>query len=488
LKLRGAKLDHVSNIVQDIYELDIYNSLITEITPISQAEYDKYENKKGSLSPELIESLIEKPNQGIDKSFYEEDIRNCIIFNYEFDSFKKDFNSYATVIGEIVFQIEFRIKEKIIVDEPAEDRKIIPTEKIQAKRAAVLNKPRASGEYLPEYNIIDFFSGIALLVIAAVFFLVLFFVFLKIWKYALVIAVIIAIIWLVGYLGKQLLKVVFAIFSWMIVLAFISLASIWFSVQKKDAATENDAENYEDICVIDTILPEETQNKSTDSVQTDTAKTKYILNTLSWTDYQNNRYSFKYKLLTTDFKKARQFRSHLFGNDWTHIYKGLYVYDKNMLSDIYEKYDSLKTGFNSPDFARLIVSSIQEVPYTWILPESCYDAPNKAAIIRSGNKCLGNVMNYGVQSPTEFMANQKGDCDTKTLILYTILKHFNFDVCIFTSVVYEHALLGINIPVVGKYKVFRGKKYYFWETTVKGMDIGQMVPGYSNLSFWDVAL
>ena len=53
---------------------------------------------------------------------------------------------------------------------------------------------------------------------------------------------------------------------------------------------------------------------------------------------------------------------------------------------------------------------------------------------------------------------------------------------------YEHALIGINIPANGKFKNHRGKKYYVWETTVKGIDIGQLPPTHSNMNLWEVTL
>jgi hypothetical protein len=61
-------------------------------------------------------------------------------------------------------------------------------------------------------------------------------------------------------------------------------------------------------------------------------------------------------------------------------------------------------------------------------------------------------------------------------------------VCIFISEEYEHAMLGINIATTGKYIRNGGTRYYFWETTVDGMDVGIMPPDYSNLSLWSVAL
>jgi len=482
-------LEQISNIIKDIYELEIYDSVITGINPISQQAYENHENIEGKLCPELIESLIEKPGQEDEKRFYVEDIRNCIIFNYSFESFKKDSLSYAIVQGEIVFQIEYRIKEKEIVNIPGEDQIIIRAEKIKEKRAAVVNKPRLSGENLTTSTTSDFIVGIFEILAGAIIIISLLYAFWQIWKYALVVFGIIAIFWLIGFLGRLLFRFVIAILSWISIVLLIAFVSIWFLTRNKVEESKLEKKKYEDICLSDTInIPEDGQNDNTDSISGDSLKSACLYNSLQWTDFQNKQYSFNYKLLVNNFVESRKFRSKLSGNEWNSIYRAMYLNDYKLLSEIYQKYDSLKAGLKSMDFARLIVSSIQEIPYTWILPGSCYDAPNKEQINQSGFRCLGNVLNYGVQSPLEFMANQKGDCDTKTLMLYTILKHFKYDVCILVSTVYEHAMLGINIPASGKFIVFRGIKYYAWETTVKGMDMGQMVPGYSNMEYWEVVL
>ena len=45
------------------------------------------------------------------------------------------------------------------------------------------------------------------------------------------------------------------------------------------------------------------------------------------------------------------------------------------------------------------------------------------------------------------MTNLKGDCDTRTLLLYTILSHYNYDVAV-SSEFYGHSILGINLPIM----------------------------------------
>ncbi len=486
LKLRGLKVDEISKIVRDIYNLDIYQSEITGTQAITKQEYDSFEDVEGKLTPELIEALVEKPEKRKDKHFYVEDIRNCIIHSYEYESFKQDRTAYAIVKGEIVFQIEYRVKEKVQIDVPFDEVFTINAGKIKIKRAAVANKPTESGEKLILAGIvIAIFKFVALLALTLTFI----FAFREHWQTALLLGGIFGTVWFIGYFGKHLVKIVGTLISWVIMLLVLGFLFAWFSTKEDSSETEATEVPEEIIVENDSLkFQDDEEITAADTVLLDSLSMKLIYNTLHWSDYSGQQYSFEYYIDSSDFQKARYNRSHFTGYSWYYIYQNLYQNDKDLLKNIYQKYDSLRSGSNALEFARIVVSSIQEVPYTWILPESCFDANNQQEINKSGYACLGNIKKYGIQSPLEFMANQKGDCDTKSLIIYSILKHFNYDVCILISEAYEHALLGINIPASGKYKMHQGKKYYTWETTVKGMDIGQISPQQSNMNLWEVAM
>ena len=487
VKLRGTKVDEISNIARDIYNLDIYESEITETKPIDKQEFNKFKDLEEMLVPELIEALVEKPRNQKEKQFYVEDVRNCIIHNYEVESFKQERTSYAIIRGEIVFQIEYRVKEKVLIDVPASEVFTINAGKIKIKRVAVTNTPKESGENLILAGLVlGIFQFVGLLALI----LTLVFAFRDYWQAGLWLVGVFAFMWFVGYFGKYLFKIVSTLISWVVAMLIMGFLLTWLSLNdnKTEKESKSSEKKYEDINVSDSITYESEQLALEDTLAIDSILPKKIYNSLHWSDYSGQRYSFEYLIDSAKFLKARQNRSKFVGYTWQDIYENLYRNDKSLLKNIFEKYDSLRFGVNSLDFARVIVSSIQEIPYTWILPESCLNAPNQQEINQSGYACLGNVKNYGVQSPIEFMANQKGDCDTKALIIYSVLKHFNYDVCILTSMAYEHALIGINIPANGKFKNHRGKKYYVWETTVKGIDIGQLPPTHSNMNLWEVTL
>ena len=95
---------------------------------------------------------------------------------------------------------------------------------------------------------------------------------------------------------------------------------------------------------------------------------------------------------------------------------------------------------------------------------------------------------YGLYSPSEFIWQLKGDCDTRTVLLYSMLQNMGFDAVIFISSQYAHSMLGVDVPSSGDYLRHKGVNYYFWETTSKGWVPGALPPDMQQLAYWEVAL
>jgi hypothetical protein len=283
-------------------------------------------------------------------------------------------------------------------------------------------------------------------------------------------------IWLIIYIIKRIYKVILVLLA---AAVFFLVIGFVFAVFSKNVNTQN---------VTTTAIDTSEYQDNGDNLNEGIDEKEYIHQSIRWHSYTNKKYKFNYRIKESDYENAQQNRSTYTGATWGEIYQNLYDNDKNMLTGIYRKFDSLKTGYSAIDFARLVVSSVQEVPYTWILVDDCSTAPNYREIQNSGYKCLGNIKNYAVLSPAEFLVTHEGDCDTKSMVIYTILKHFNYDVRVLISEQYGHAMLGINIPSAGRSLNYMGTRYYVWETTVQGMDVGLITPDYSNMSFWEVAL
>jgi len=212
----------------------------------------------------------------------------------------------------------------------------------------------------------------------------------------------------------------------------------------------------------------------------------------SWSDYNNRKYSGNFKFKYGDYIKSKENKEQMNPFSVNDLYLNLNKFDSNKLDLIYSTLQKVRddNNLNRTQFADVIVSLIQSIPYSFTITNDC-NAENlpdtyKDAI-RIGIPCMSNVK-HGILTPLEFFYYSKGDCDSRTVLIYTVLKHFGYDVVILNSDLYAHSMIGINLPTYGKYKLINGKKYYFWETTSKGFTAGVLSPGYWNISKWFLAL
>jgi len=180
-------------------------------------------------------------------------------------------------------------------------------------------------------------------------------------------------------------------------------------------------------------------------------------------------------------------------NDYNTVVYYLNEFDQDKLNLVYNAFDSIKIkkNLNERKFAEMIVSCIQDIPYTLILDKTCnsqlYDDAFIKKYIREGGNCEGNIK-FGIYSPVEFSGNLLGDCDTRTLLLYTILSNLKYDVAMLGSDAYRHSILAINLPYPGVSKIIQGKRYVLWETTAPNMKPGEIPLEISNTENWQVNL
>ena len=182
------------------------------------------------------------------------------------------------------------------------------------------------------------------------------------------------------------------------------------------------------------------------------------------------------------------------GHFWGSLYDHLDRTDTPSLDLVMNTFQEIhnEKKLNQMEFAEMVVSCIQDIPYSFIFQEACLPPDNYEASIRKileecPECCLGNVA-YGIQNPVSFLQNLKGDCDTRTVIIYSILKYFNYDVAILNSEFYRHSIIGINLPSTGIYKRHYGKKYVVWETTAKYYAPGKLPGNFKDITHWNVIL
>lgn len=217
-----------------------------------------------------------------------------------------------------------------------------------------------------------------------------------------------------------------------------------------------------------------------------------------WTGYNGITYSGNLSVFVSDVSDANTFRNRSLvpeqsESPYNLLVSRLHTFDRSKLSLTYEMLDSLNlaNSFDRLQFAEAIFSCIQQIPYTLILDGPCdanaYSDEFTVNFLQSGGPCK-DFTTYGILSPVEFLATLQGDCDTRSLLLFTILDHYGFDVVMLGSQLYGHSVVGINLPLHGIFKMVHGKRYVVWETTAANIRPGMFPPEISEMRFWDVNL
>lgn len=268
----------------------------------------------------------------------------------------------------------------------------------------------------------------------------------------------------------------------MLLLAGITAASI----QANQEFDETWLEVYEDL-ETDAIEQTITINEGGNEYEQDV-----MVHYRSWSDRRGNDYRVGLVLVADDAMAATSYRENIhnsLANDaaWTRLYDDLYEQDKDALHFVYDSLHMIKEEYDLSrrEFAEMVVTLVQQIPYWLIYPDNCKRAPREL----KSEPCQGEVK-FGVKTPTEFLYDLKGDCDTRTLLIYTILQEFGFDVVILGSTMYEHSMIGISMQGVagGRYKKYKGTKYYTWETTYPDWEIGDISPDMGDMDYWVVDL
>lgn len=223
-----------------------------------------------------------------------------------------------------------------------------------------------------------------------------------------------------------------------------------------------------------------------------------IVHHRKWRSFNDSIYEGDMKIWKSDLTRSNRHHASFYGSastlrDFGFIYSDFADHDGSLMSMVSAMFDSIRKAqnLNRLEFADLVVSCVQDIPYSLVLDQSCDPTLYSDRVIRDhlnrGGDCIGPVR-FGLQSPIEFLGDLKGDCDTRTLFIYTLLDHFGYDCAILCSSAYRHSVLGVNLPVSGLYKPFQGKRYYLWETTSTSFPIGYLPKDFSNTKYWEFAI
>lgn len=223
---------------------------------------------------------------------------------------------------------------------------------------------------------------------------------------------------------------------------------------------------------------------------------------LKWFDFINKDYSITYSTSSVQYRKSKTNRENSISKTeqnpvkfYSSLYAKMYTFDNQYLDSLLNQIrkNIRKQNLDAPQTAEMVVTMIQEIPYVLVHDLSCKEVVSNSdndfiQEYHEDNKpCLPNI-EAGVQSPYEFSHNLKGDCDTRALLGFSILKNLGIPCSIWISNVYGHSVLGVGLPTQGSnFKVVQNKKHYGVELTAKGFRLGMLAPEHRNMSNWEIA-
>lgn len=209
-----------------------------------------------------------------------------------------------------------------------------------------------------------------------------------------------------------------------------------------------------------------------------------------WKGLEGNDHCDQYVTDATNFQSSIQLRKSIRippQSDhkifWNRLYGAFLKIHATQIAEtfspIFYRMDSLNWSIRQQ--AKYLVSMVQDLPYAYILQsESCREK-------KADGGCITGIR-YGILSPYEFLHSEKGDCDTRAVLLYSLFEQLGLQPKIAVSEVYAHAMLMVDLPSAGAFLEENGVRYFFWETTYPNWDIGMMPPDCNNLNNWTIVI
>ncbi|MBO9592521.1 MAG: J domain-containing protein [Niabella sp.] len=295
------------------------------------------------------------------------------------------------------------------------------------------------------------------------------------------------LVWLAEKAGKG--------FHWVLVflLGFIFLITIGLMLQPPPPRPSPDAHTRLDR-IRSSKLPIQSPRTPADTL---------ITHTLRWQDRNDSVYTIRLSVRTSEWHRSSL--AHRQMNEQQYASRGIGAVYSQMLATDQEAIKPAALTFatlakekklNRPQTASMILSCIQSIPYALIVDRSCSDSYNDPYITRylvtCKTDCCKGYSKFGVQSPVEFLADLKGDCDTRALFLYSVLGQLGYPVALMTSNYYKHAVIAVALdkpPSGNAVGISIDKKsYYMWETTSKKFGPGELPASLSNIRYWNITL
>jgi hypothetical protein len=243
------------------------------------------------------------------------------------------------------------------------------------------------------------------------------------------------------------------------------------------------------------------ENLKTDTINTplpDGTGGQLVRHHRSWEE-SGNAFEADLSLLESEFRQSQKNHDRLEVYDWQdatdywrQVYVGMVNHDAGYLSRIVENFRMLQREkkLSVAELAKATVSCVQNIPYVLIHKDACesFSALGESyARLHAEHPCKPDIK-FGLQAPAEFVYDLKGDCDTRSVMLFTVLHKMGYKVAVLNSDAYGHSILGVAMPGNGLHKYHKGVKYYVWETTAPNWRLGVLSPSMNDMANWEVVL
>jgi hypothetical protein len=220
-----------------------------------------------------------------------------------------------------------------------------------------------------------------------------------------------------------------------------------------------------------------------DSVQT--------VKTWSWEDYNRKVQSIEIKLSKQGISASAENRKRLKISPMVKNcpdYFMLREFDAPLLKPLSDDLSKIAEAdqLDQQETAALVITMVQNIPYTLVHPYTHekmeeIDSKSGTGFIKQYHSeeshlplnqspyggCADDVGPAGIYSPVEFLSGFRGDCDTRTVTIHTLLKNMGIPSIVTNGP--GHSMLALPFKPsnpAAPFLVHNGVKYYFLETTV----------------------
>jgi hypothetical protein len=191
------------------------------------------------------------------------------------------------------------------------------------------------------------------------------------------------------------------------------------------------------------------------------------------------------------YHRNATYRRYYNKKNWNVLYKEMYNKHHDTLLPVYQFFNQYRAQqqLSDFDFIHCVAKFVQHIPYvslTWDQDLASLTVPDDSYITLAD-------YTFGILPPIICITLELGDCDTKSLLLYILLNHFNIKTAMleFITDADSHSVVCISHPSLSQGLSLMHDSsttpYFLFDTTTK-REIGEMTGPYKDLNLWKLIL